>query len=823
MNEKLNKNNYIDINNDFPNKKLKKNNFTNQSIFLKKTKPNKPENDEEENDEEVNDEEVNDEEENDDDGDYVDEEDNNDSDYEEENIDNGCEADDAGNGNNSKNIDDLEKNIDKLMCEKRILEILFSVVGDVKNDYEKVIKKFEVEINKIKSEKKDYWELNFMIGIKILKKIKLKRKNNVNFSFYKFILCEQTVLEKKLSNEIEIVTNYINKNVKTKYENKKNLVKKVLNFGNNKRSLDDYINNLDTEKVVKYSKMIDELNVNNIEESKPDFINVMERKMDETIKFKILNRVAEYEALDKHDSERAKYKRWIDKILNVPFGNYVNSGIDEKTSKKKIKNYLNNIKTALNKEIYGHTEAKHKLLKIMAQNISNPSEFGNVIGLAGSPGVGKTELMKVISKTLNRPFEFIGLGGIQDGSYLDGHGFTYLGSCPGKIVETIIKTKCMNPIIFFDELDKVSSTSKGEEIFNILTHLTDKTLNKHFTDKYFMGFDFDLSQALFIFTFNYAENIPRPLYDRLEVINVENYDILDKIKISKDFLLPSLFLEFCVDKNEIIFSDEILEHIIYTYTNEGGIRKLKEKLKNIISEINYLRYTENIKKIEITKDFIDNKVFKNKHKMKYIQVNTKPSIGLVNGLWMSSSTMIGGTLQIESCFMPSKNILEVECTGSLQNVIKESVEVAKTVAWRILPKETKNLLNETWNKNPMKINVHFPDGGTPKDGPSAGGAICLSLISLLTNIPTNNTYAMTGEINIRGQITKIGGLQEKILGAKKEGITNILCSKENEDDLNKIKEKYPNLFNQNFTVEMVETIYDIVDKVLTKKINYEKI
>ena len=178
MNEKLNKNNYIDINNDFPNKKLKKNNFTNQSIFLKKTKPNKPENNEEENneeenDEEENDEEVNDEEENDDDSDYVDEEDNNDSDYEEENIDNGCEADDAGNGNNSKSIDDLEKNIDKLMCEKRILEILFSVVGDVKNDYEKVIKKFEVEINKIKSEKKDYWELNFMIGIKILKKIKL--------------------------------------------------------------------------------------------------------------------------------------------------------------------------------------------------------------------------------------------------------------------------------------------------------------------------------------------------------------------------------------------------------------------------------------------------------------------------------------------------------------------------------------------------------------------------------------------------------------------------------------------------------------------------
>ena len=381
----------------------------------------------------------------------------------------------------------------------------------------------------------------------------------------------------------------------------------------------------------------------------------------------------------------------------------------------------------------------------------------------------------------------------------------------------------MNPIIFFDELDKVSATSKGEEIYNILMHLTDKTQNNQYNDKYFLGIDFDLSQVLFIFTYNYKDKIPKPLYDRLEVIKVENYDMLDKINIAHKHLIPQLLKEYNLSDVSIIFNNDILEHIIYSYTNEGGVRKFKEKLKDIISEINLLKYTQNIKTFEITKDFIDNKIFKLKPKIIYKQIDTTPSIGNTNGLWASDSYMIGGTLQIESCFMPSKNVLDIESTGSLKDVIKESIIVAKTVAWRILPEKYKEKLLKDWITNPMKINVHIPDGGSPKDGPSAGGTICLSIISLLSGITTDNTYAMTGEINLQGHITKIGGLKEKIFGAKKQGITHILCPEENKEDLDIIKDKYPTLFNDSFTVEMINTIYDILDRVLTEKIQYNKI
>ena len=728
-----------------------------------------------------------------------------------------------------------EYSMERMSGDKKVLNILSSIVTNNPNyNFNNVIITFKNKLKNIVNTSnenysdftKDFINIQITCGNDLIKKLKDSHKNNNNFDFNKFIEDEQKLINRKMNDEfiISTINGFFEKNHNDNNSSNNNLYDRLLSFGSNNKALEKHIKDMNENDINKYSLLLGDIEKYISQDSeKPDLLNVLDRKITNKNKSVILPMISDYESMNKYDSDRSKYKRWINKILKVPFDNYVETTVNNNSSKKKIKSYLNNIEKKLNSEIYGHKESKHKLLKTIAKNISNPKESGNILALEGSPGVGKTELMNVIAKSLNRPFEFISLGGIQDGSYLDGHGFTYVGSCPGKIIETIIHSKCMNPIIFFDELDKVSNTNKGEEIFNILMHLTDKTQNNHFNDKYFSGIDFDLSQVLFIFTYNYRENIPRPLYDRLEVINVDNYDITDKLNIARNHLIPKLLKEYNMEDNRVIFNNDVLEHIIYSYTNEGGVRKFKEKLKDIISEINLMIYTENIKSFEITKDFIDNKIFKLKPKITYKPVNTKPAIGNTNGLWASDSVMIGGTLQIESCFMPSKNILDIESTGSLKEVIKESIIVAKTVAWRILPDIFKNDLLKEWKKNPVKINVHLPEGGTPKDGPSAGGTICLSIISLLTRIKTDNTYAMTGEINLQGQITKIGGLKEKIFGAKKQGILHILCPEENKEDLDIIKEKYPKLFNENFTVEMINSIYDILDKVLIEKIEYNKI
>lgn len=730
-----------------------------------------------------------------------------------------------------------EYTMERMSGDKKVLNILSSIIKNNQNyNFNKVITTFKNELKDIENTlnvnysdfTKDCINIQITCGNDLIKKLKGNHKNNNNFDFDKFIRDEKKLIKKKMDDEIIISTinSFFEKDHIDNKNSKSNnsLYDRLLSFGSNNKVLEKYIKDMNEQDINKYSSLlVDVEKYISRGSEKPDLLNVLDRKITNKNKSVILPMISDYESMNKYDNDKSKYKRWINKILKVPFDNYIETSVSNNSGKLKIKRHLNNIEKKLNLEIYGHTESKHKLLKTIAKNISNPKESGNILALEGSPGVGKTELMNVIAKSLNRPFEFISLGGIQDGSYLDGHSFTYVGSCPGKIIETIIHSKCMNPIIFFDELDKVSNTNKGEEIFNILMHLTDKTQNNHFNDKYFSGIDFDLSQVLFIFTYNYKENIPKPLYDRLEIINVDNYDITDKLNIANIHLIPKLLKEYNMEDISIIFNNDILEHIIYSYTNEGGVRKFKEKLKDIISEINLMRYTENIKSFKITKDFIDNKIFKLKPKITYKLVDTKPAIGNTNGLWASDSVMIGGTLQIESCFMPSKNILDIECTGSLKDVIKESIIVAKTVAWRILPDILKNNLLKEWEKNPVKINVHLPDGGTPKDGPSAGGTICLSIISLLTGIKTDNTYAMTGEINLQGQITKIGGLKEKIFGAKKEGITHILCPHENKEDLDIIKEKYPQLFNKNFTVEMIDTIYDILDKVLIDKIEYNRI
>ena len=307
-------------------------------------------------------------------------------------------------------------------------------------------------------------------------------------------------------------------------------------------------------------------------------------------------------------SEITKYSNWVNSLLKIPFKKYKKLPIDAiNSSDKDIGNYLVDVKKTLDTAVYGHTNTKEQIIQIIAQWISNPSSTGNCIGIEGVMGNGKTTLVKNgIAKAIDRPFAFITLGGCSDSSFLEGHNYTYEGSMWGKIADILIQCKCMNPVFYFDELDKVSETPKGEEIINTLIHLTDSSQNSQFTDKYFNGVNLDLSKSLFIFSYNDKSKINPILLDRLICIKTDNFKTEDKIEIAKNYLLKDIFSQLTLDENKYKISDENLEYIIEKHTEEGGVRTLKKHLFSIFSKLNLLKLTKHDENIKYSFDLENN-------------------------------------------------------------------------------------------------------------------------------------------------------------------------------------------------------------------------
>ncbi len=561
---------------------------------------------------------------------------------------------------------------------------------------------------------------------------------------------------------------------------------------------------------------------------KPKLMRVLDWNTTTTNKANVLNKLNMCENMES-TNEYYKLNNWINQIMKVPFGKYVEPVITKDSPIEEISNYIKDVKKKFDDVIYGHEQSKEQLIKILAQTISNPEEGGNVFALQGPPGVGKTALIQEgIAKALNRPYAFISLGGTKGASFLEGHEYTYEGSNNGRIIDSLIETKCMNPIIYFDELDKISETFEGKDVINVLMHITDVTQNKHFNDKYFGSIEFDLSKCILIFSFNDESKVCHILRDRMKIINVKSYKIGDKINIANNFIIPKLLKSINFDNNyNITFPEEVLKFIIESYTHEGGVRKFKEILYDILLEINLRRlrdYKKSINTINliITKELVEKDFLKNKNKIQLININQEPKIGCVNGLWANCEG-IGGLIPIECKWKPSDEKFKLELTGMQGDVMKESMSIALTVATNILPLVNKNELyknlDKTFNKG---IHIHCPDGSTPKDGPSAGCAITVSLVSLFTKVPVKNNVAMTGEINLKGEVTAIGGLEEKLEGAKSAGATIVLCPYENIDTFNDIIEKNKTLINNNFNVMFIKNIWDALDIALTNKLNMVK-
>ena len=587
-------------------------------------------------------------------------------------------------------------------------------------------------------------------------------------------------------------------------------------LGNNSIRQDvKFFNSLDDENKDMVVEKLTELN--NINQSnKPLVFRVLDSDMYLENKAKVIDKIKKMEE-DEGGSENQKISMWIESLLNIPFGIYSTNDKLQNLSSTETKKIIQEGKETLDNAIYGHEGAKRKILQILGQNIKNPNTNGVVYGIQGPIGNGKTTLIKEgLSKILNKPFTFISLGGATDGSFLDGHSYTYEGSIWGKIVDLLMDSKCMNPVIYFDELDKVSDTHKGDEIINILIHLTDPSQNSHFTDKYFHGISFDLSKATIIFSYNDYYKINPVLRDRIENIKTKNLKLPEKLVIGRDYLLPKILDDIGIKKNKMIIADDVIEFIVENYTNEGGVRKMKELLYDIIREYNLRLLMGGKLPKKITKNAISDDLFKKKPVLKRTVIKPDSQIGYVNGLYASVNNQ-GGITCIETKMIPTDSILQLKLTGQQGDVMKESMNVALTVAWNILPEKTKTNLLKKWKlSGNMGFHIHCPEGATPKDGPSAGLAITLALVSLLTSMPVKNTVALTGEIDLNGNALEIGGLEDKILGGKMAGVKKILCPYSNKKDIELILEENPDLTG--IEIKTVHTIEDVMEECL---LNYK--
>ncbi|HGW4633822.1 TPA: endopeptidase La [Proteus mirabilis] len=488
-------------------------------------------------------------------------------------------------------------------------------------------------------------------------------------------------------------------------------------------------------------------------------------------------------------AEATVVRSYIDWMVQVPWN-----------SRSKVKKDLVKAQEVLDTDHYGLERVKERILEYLAVQSRVSKIKGPILCLVGPPGVGKTSLGQSIAKATGRKYVRMALGGVRDEAEIRGHRRTYIGSMPGKLIQKMAKVGVKNPLFLLDEIDKMSSDMRGDPA-SALLEVLDPEQNIAFNDHY-LEVDYDLSDVMFVATSN-SMNIPAPLLDRMEVIRLSGYTEDEKLNIAKQHLLPKQIERNALKENELTIHDSAIMGIIRYYTREAGVRSLEREISKLCRKaVKQLLMDSTIKHIEIDENNL--KDYLGVRKVDYGRADTENRIGMVTGLaW----TEVGGDLlTIETASVPGKGKLTF--TGSLGEVMQESIQAAMTV---VRARADKLGINGDFYEK-RDIHVHVPEGATPKDGPSAGIAMCTALVSSLTGNPVRSDVAMTGEITLRGQVLPIGGLKEKLLAAHRGGIKTVLIPDENKRDL----EEIPENIVADLDIHPVKTIEEVLTLALEK-------
>ena len=535
----------------------------------------------------------------------------------------------------------------------------------------------------------------------------------------------------------------------------------------------------------------EELGEDNTESDADHFMDALGKiKADKEVKEKIKKEIDRFKNISSSSSESAVARGYIETLLELPWN---------KTSRDNKD--LKNAEQILNADHYGLEKVKERMLEFLAvRNLTSKGE-SPIICLVGPPGTGKTSIARSVAKALDKKYVRISLGGVRDEAEIRGHRRTYVGAMPGRIVNGLRSAGVKNPLMLLDEIDKMSSDYKGDTA-SALLEVLDAEQNKKFRDHY-VEIPIDLSEVLFIATANSVQDIPRPLLDRMELIEVTSYTENEKLHIAKEHLLAKQMERNGIRPEQLSITDKAMAKIISGYTREAGVRNLERKLGEICRKAARPLYEGEKEKIKVTEQNLEK--FLGKEKYSFDKKNDTDEVGIVRGLaW----TSVGGdTLEIEVNIMPGKG--EFQLTGQLGDVMKESAQAG--ISYIRSVSEEYHIPKKFFQEN--DIHIHIPEGAVPKDGPSAGITMATAMLSAITKTPVRADVAMTGEITLRGRVLPIGGLKEKTLAAKNAGIKTICVPKKNEKDIDEISPE----IKKGLKIVFVEQMKDVLDVAFVKK------
>lgn len=509
----------------------------------------------------------------------------------------------------------------------------------------------------------------------------------------------------------------------------------------------------------------------------------------EEVKEKLHKEIGRFKNTIGSQAENGVIRTYIETILEMPWNKRAEDNTD-----------INYAKEVLEADHYGLEQVKERILEFLAVRTLTQKGESPILCLVGPPGTGKTSIAKSLARSLKKPFVRISLGGVRDEAEIRGHRKTYVGAMPGRIANGIRTAGVKNPVLLLDEIDKVSTDYKGDT-FSALLEVLDSEQNSKFRDHY-LEVPLDLSEVTFITTANTLQTIPRPLLDRMEIIEITSYTENEKLHIAIEHLIPKQLEKHGITAEQLSFSKKAIWKIAHNYTKEAGVRQLEREIGNICRKAAKELLTTEKEKITVTDRNLHK--FLGKEKYSYQMANAAPEVGIVRGLaW----TSVGGdTLQIEVNVMPGKG--EIMLTGQLGDVMKESARAGISYIRSVSKKYA--IAEDFFEKH--DIHVHIPEGAVPKDGPSAGITMATAILSAVTGKKVRADLAMTGEITLRGRVLPIGGLKEKLLAAKNAGIQTVLIPKENTADVEELSSE----ITKGLEIIPVETMEEVLKKALTR-------